>query len=55
MGASRLRSLRPPSESFAFVYGRDLGANVLCRVKEEGGTHRISHLTLDGDESLFSA
>ncbi|KAI0363308.1 hypothetical protein BV20DRAFT_958566 [Pilatotrama ljubarskyi] len=26
-----------------------------AEVKEEGGAHRISHLTLDGDESLFSA
>ena len=25
------------------------------RVKEEGGTSRISHLTLDGDESLFTS
>ncbi|KAI0714497.1 hypothetical protein C8Q76DRAFT_619430 [Earliella scabrosa] len=26
-----------------------------AEVKEEGGTSRISHLTLDGDESLFTS
>lgn len=36
------------------LFGRATGTNTSRRVKEEGGAHRISHLVLDGDESLFS-
>ncbi|KAI0674029.1 hypothetical protein C8Q78DRAFT_1020426 [Trametes maxima] len=35
--------------------GQKAEVTAAAEVKEEGGAHRIHHLTLDGDESLFSA
>ncbi|KAI0352186.1 hypothetical protein OH77DRAFT_1485902 [Trametes cingulata] len=35
--------------------GQQTEVTAAAEVKEEGGAHRISHLTLDGDESLFSS
>ncbi|KAH9854520.1 hypothetical protein C2E23DRAFT_726455 [Lenzites betulinus] len=34
--------------------GQQAAVTASAEVKEEGGAHRISHLTLDGDETLFS-
>ncbi|KAI0829134.1 hypothetical protein BC628DRAFT_1362696 [Trametes gibbosa] len=35
--------------------GQQAAVTVSAEVKEEGGAHRISHLILDGDDTLFSS
>ncbi|KAI0652781.1 hypothetical protein C8Q79DRAFT_120360 [Trametes meyenii] len=49
--------LSQPTTKFLWTQkqaGQKAEVTAAAEVKEEGGAHRIHHLTLDGDESLFS-